>query len=1464
MTETSQRTGFPLRPAGGPGTSEDAASAESPARGWTEEARIRRILWLTVCCLSLAALAFLDRPGKIVADTKLDLAVNPAGFLAHALHLWEPAQFGQLADQAYGYLFPMGPFFLLGKLMGLAPWEVQRLWIAAVAIAAFLGVVKLSARLGIANPVAQVVAGFGYALAPRGLTLLGTLSAEFLPAAMLPWIILPLLRAVQEGESLGTRGRIRQVARSAVAVALCSGMNAASVVAMLAAAAIFLLAMPRSAAKWRVIAWWLPAVGIATFWWIYPLYLLGKYGVSFLPYTESAQITTSVTSLSNTLRGTEDWVSYLVVDGSPWWPVGFALSTSVVATLVTGLLAGLGLTGLFSRNVPARRSLLWMLALGVLVIGTGYVSGLGNPIASPLHDILNGPLAPLRNLRKFDPLVRLPIAIGLAYLLGSMRLPTSRRVASGVVAAARAIVASPAVVGGLSPAGDFTAIPSYWQRAAAWLNQHAGNQAVLEVPGARFGEYVWGRPMDDVLQPLVHGDWAARQLGAIGSVGNVRLLDAINQEIAAGQGSPGLVRVLARMGVKYLVVRNDLLRSDLHGAWPARIHQALLESPGIVKVAQFGSFVGNVFSNDAVSGVDALYPPVEIYRVGGAEPVVTAQPVAGTLRVYGGPEALLTLASDGLLGRQPVLLNSDSPSLPASESIVTDSLRRRAVNFSQLLVDYSPTLTRTQSVPDFGATADYLEPGWRRYLSVARYSGVTSVTASSSAADITAPDAQSATGRLPYAAISGDFRQMWESGSWTGPIGQWIQARFAQPVEPAVISAAFADNAFIGPPVTKVTVSTSAGSLRERVKPTGDVQLLRVPPGPTSWLRITVTGTKWTGGAGTQVGISAISVPGVTPSRTIVAPDVRLPGGSDPSAFVLAKAEPTPGGCMLTSVRWVCSPLLGKVTEEQFGFSHAFTAARDQRMTLTGTAVLTDPATIERYAWPGSGQAKVSASSTFTPDPQDQPQSAFDTDPSTTWIAGPADKTPWLRIRWSKRTTVSQVTITRPSGAAAPLWVRVAGAGQDRSGWITGTTGTLKITPIRTSSLVLTFRPSTLPLQIGEVRIPGVAPLRSGGGLPLRIRCGFGPVIDFNGAVIPTRAYGTFSALLTGQPLHFAACRKTSVRAGTNLVTEPNLDPFDIQAMALTRPGLTASRPAVAGGASAAVLSWGPSRRLVRVRTAAPSFLVMNENYNAGWQAVMGDHVLQPVRLDGWRQAWLLPRATSGTVALTFTPDAGYRRSLFGGLFLLALTMIVAVMPVRRRIAPAPRHAAVKVTVRQLARPGPQLRGRLGWAAAMVLCAGAGIWTGGYPGALLVPVAVAGFVVALAARHGPVTAMVRSPWVATVLVLMAATLQAIGDHLARTEPSASVTVMFSDAGPQLLGLLVLARVLAGLARGEPDTDGDRGGATQDGTGRIGPATVDPRSVPVELVEPLCGPLDEVVAKRRHDDRDDRGRDQQDD
>jgi hypothetical protein len=159
-----------------------------------------------------------------------------------------------------------------------------------------------------------------------------------------------------------------------------------------------------------------------------------------------------------------------------------------------------------------------------------------------------------------------------------VRERTLSRALAAVAWLAIAMVALPAYLSGIAAPGSFTAVPSYWLQAARWLNAHAGHQSVLVEPGAPFGQYLWGSPLDDVLSPLTSADFAKRNLADIGSPGNERLLDAIDQQMAAGDGSAGLTDLLARMGVKYLVIRNDLDRSALNGAWPARIHQALAET----------------------------------------------------------------------------------------------------------------------------------------------------------------------------------------------------------------------------------------------------------------------------------------------------------------------------------------------------------------------------------------------------------------------------------------------------------------------------------------------------------------------------------------------------------------------------------------------------------------------------------------------------------------------------------------------------------------------------------------------------------------------------------------------------------------------------------------------------------------------------------------------------------------------
>ena len=1354
----------------------ERASGRAGLSAQAVDERVRSRIRLLAFSLLLVVLPFVTAPGKIIADTKLDLAVDPAAFLAHALTLWDPQEFGMLQQQAAGYLFPMGPFFWLGRLAALEPWVIQRLWIGAVAVVAFLGTVRLAGRLGIGTPWTRVAAGFAYAASPAALPVIGALSNEFLPAAMLPWILLPLVDAGRGGR------RGIAAARSAAAVGLCGAVNATATIAVLIPAVLYVLTLGRPAPRWRILAWWCPAVVAVTLWWSVPLVLLSHYGVSWLPYTESAAVTTSVTGLSQTLRGAENWVSYLVVYGQPWWRLGYRLVTGPAPILLSGLVAGLGLAGLARPRLPARRFLICLLLTGVVIIAAGHVSRLGNPFAGPVDQLINGPASPFRNLRKFDPLVRLPIALGLAHALATVRLPRPRAVLATAAGLAIGGLALPAYTGGIALAGAFSQIPPYWVNAASWLNRHAGHQPVLVVPGAPFGQYLWGSPLDDVLQPLTSADWAARDVSIIGSPGNERLLDAIDQRLAAGDGSAGLTELLARMGVRYVVVRDDLSRAMLAGTWPARVNEALVSSPGITKVFQSGQFVGTSTADDAVTDLDPGYPAVIIYRVAGAEPVATVQPAAGTLRVYGGPESLLTLADEGLLGSRPVLLNSDSARLPAASSVVTDSLRRRVRNFGELRRSYSPTLTAAQPARTYEAVDDYTEPGWSRYLSVAQYRGIRDVTASSSAADIGAVPTQWASGLLPYAAVDGDPRTMWESGGWSGPVGQWMRLRFVSPVDRGSIRVTFADSPLVGPPVTQVAVRTAAGRVTDRVQATGRPQALRVPPGATGWLQLTVTGVASRPWFGAQAAIKEITVPGVRASRLIVAPAVHPAAAT----VVLAKAQPWPSGCMPTWLRWVCNPALANPTEEQYGFGHAFTAGASGLTALHGSAVLISASLAGQYLGTNRAGAWVRASSTYMNDPQDQARSAFDGDPATAWTASGIDTQPVLTIGWRRPRTVGRITIQRPPGAVGPLQVLIAGSGGQVRGANVGLSGAVRFAPMRTTRLTIRFTSPQSPLQISDVVIPRVPQLGTP-PVPLRLRCGLGPALQVDGKAVPTRVWGTYADLLDQRPLHFAACSPVAIRAGGNQVTEPARDSYSVQDVVVGAPP-----PAAAPAAPARIMTWTSSRRVVRVTASTRSYLVVNENFNPGWRAVIDGRPLRAVRLDGWKQAWLLPAGTAGVVTLTYPPNAIYQGAILAGLSALALVLLVAAGPwawTRRRSGPPPAPSGRRPLRRTIARV----------IAGVVLASGlalAGLWLGGYPGAVILPVAVGVFLGVGRGSRG----RLADPWLVAGLMLAAAAADAVGEHLVLSGDNGPVALWLADGIPQIICLLIIGRLAAELIR----------------------------------------------------------------
>ncbi|MEU4535449.1 alpha-(1-_3)-arabinofuranosyltransferase family protein [Streptosporangium sp. NPDC023825] len=1316
-----------------------ARLAAPPATFGASDTGLRLRLRLLAGCLFLAAVAFNMAPGMLIAETKLDMPINPIGFLSQALNMWDQDYLGHLQNQAYGYIFPMGPFYTLLINAGMPPWVVQRLWVTLILCVAFVGVAQVARALRIGGQLAGVLAGLAYALAPHAQALMGFNSVEFAPSAVLPWVLLFLVRGAR-----GETSPRRAACLSALAFLFAGGINAAAELAVLVVPMIYLLTRARGPRKRRLIAWWLAAIAAVSFWWIVPLVMLGRYVFSFMPFTENAWTTTVVGSLTNVLRGMNSWVAFLPVDGRPYLPAAYEHATTPWLVLVTALVAGLGLAGLTLARTPERAFLLLTTLAGVAIL----VAGHAGPLAEPLRALLDGPLAPFRNLHKFNALVRLPLVLGLAALVSYVgarralvRLPVAVA-GAGLVGLTLVPVAS----AGIAPSGAFADVPEHWRQAASWLDERADQGTVLVLPGARRGEYTWGRPLDEPFQPLLKkARWVSNTIVPWGTAGSNRLVKAIDDRFANGQGSEGLTRTLRRMGVRYLLIRNDLDRIAFGDAWPARVHEALDRSPGLNRVRGFGPTVGFEDSSTGAGWLDQPYTSLEIYEVAGARPVVGTVAAKRPLRVSGGPEALLTMAEEGVLGDdRPVILGDDpgADAIPAADTVLTDTMRRRELVVSDLRRPYGETMTPDEPYEGRGPAHDLTDPAWAEPKTVAVFTGIKGVTASSSQSRFGVTPGTRDGGQQPYAAVDFDLRTGWRSTGWEPPTEQWLEVQFTEPISVPSMQAVFerSENAVT---VSEVMVETDTGRVRTRLGLGALWERLNVPPGRTSRIRIRVTGVLRD--PNPRVGITELAIPGVRPGRTLVVPAQGPASSADPSdpskpgQTVVTSRTDTAPGCMLGSYAWTCSDRLRFVGEDGYAFDRSVPVATGRRV-LEGRAVLTDQRVAETLLMPAGSFPRATASSTAGDIPATGAYAAFDDDRRTIWYAGDKDLAPSLSVELGRKVTLSRLRVDFPDTrlGAPPVRVTVETDGGVRYAWASKD-GWIRFAPMRASRVKLTFAAlGSWRMEVLGVAVPGIAPLPTLDAQPVRMPCGFGPTLTVNGVETPTEIRGgTLGDLLNGRPVGYRACEAVWAQGGTLRVRAAALQGFRVDSMVLRATGGGSAKGAGSGGGTtstgtagstgnaaavtlrpAAVERWDAGERRVRVSTTEPSYLALGENFNRGWQASFGGRVLEPARLDGWRQAWLLPPG-SGTVVMTYAPDGLYRTSLIAGWALVAL--VVALALARPRPAgrlPASPPAAPRAAWLWPLAPALGLLAE-GWAGAALagLVAALALWLRGVAGA---------------------------------------------------------------------------------------------------------------------------------------------------
>jgi arabinofuranan 3-O-arabinosyltransferase len=237
-------------------------------------------------------------------------------------------------------------------------------------------------------------------------------------------VLLPVILALRAD---GSRPLRVLAARAGLALALMGAVNAVATITGCLPAVIWWACHRPNRTWWRFSAWWALASALAVTWWVVALLLLGRVSPPFLDFIESSGVTTQWTSLTEVLRGTDSWTPFV----APTATAATALVTQPVLVLATALVAAGGMAGLALRSMPARGRLVTMLLVGVVLLGVGYSGGLGSPLAHEVQAFLDAAGAPLRNVHKLEPVIRLPLVLGVAHLLSRIPLPGGRQASRG-------------------------------------------------------------------------------------------------------------------------------------------------------------------------------------------------------------------------------------------------------------------------------------------------------------------------------------------------------------------------------------------------------------------------------------------------------------------------------------------------------------------------------------------------------------------------------------------------------------------------------------------------------------------------------------------------------------------------------------------------------------------------------------------------------------------------------------------------------------------------------------------------------------------------------------------------------------------------------------------------------------------------------------------------------------------------
>ena len=986
----------------------------------------------------------LTAPGRVGADTKQYLYLDPDRMLGRAPYMWDPhVGAGTVTHQNIGYLLPMGPWYWAFQHLGVPDWVAQRLWTGSLLFLAGLGTLFLLQTFGW-RPISSAVAAFAYALSPYVLEYEARISAILMPWAALPWLIALVVRGLRLAEEAGVkrRSRWRYPALLAITVALVGSVNATSLIYVLLGPILwfpFAVWVHHEVSLRKALAFTVRTavlVILANLWWMSGLAAQSGYGLDVLAYSETVKTVASGSQASEVLRGLGNWYFY-GADGIDAWvqpartytenlgqiAVSFALPLCAVAAAVVS-------------RWRLRSYFVVLVAVGTTISVGVYPFANPSPLGGLFKDFAAGSTAglALRSMPRAEPLVSLGLAVMLAAAVEALfersrsrtapsrssrrfRLPAGRAVpvaAAGIVLVLIALDMSPLWQGQFVDRNLDRAeqLPSYMQQSADFMQSRGDATRVLELPGADFSHYRWGATLDPVPPGLMDRPYLSRELIPYGTPASADLLRALDRRLQEGVFEiSALPDVARRLGVGDVELRSDLQYERFRTPRPIRTWGMFTaERPdGLGAPTTFGPTVSEnpvVPLTDEVTLAEppnaAKPPAVAVFPVQNPVPIVRAEADKSPLLVAGDGEGIVDAAATGLLNRPGVLLYSATSSNAdvaqaldqGADLLLTDSNRRRAERWGTLRENYGfterpgeqPLRTDVSDnrLPTFsGDTSDRIK-GDPNTQTVAEQRGVASVEAT----DYGNPTSYAPADR-PVNGVDGDLTTAWRVGAFSDVRKERWQLNLSSPTTTDRVNLV---QPITGPRnrwMTKVRLSFDGGNpvtvnLNDASR-TSAGQTITFPKRTFSRVDVTIldtnVGVQSQYNGASGVGIAELRVGGARVDEVLRLPtDLFTKTGNAEQNHRLV--------VQLTRDRADPAEPFKEDTEKTMARSFTLPTARS--FSVVGTARVSAAASdtlVDRTTGRNTGPDVVTASSTvrLPGDVADRASSAFDGDPRTAW-----------------------------------------------------------------------------------------------------------------------------------------------------------------------------------------------------------------------------------------------------------------------------------------------------------------------------------------------------------------------------------------------------------------------------------------------------------------------------------------------